>query len=144
MANINSLSVVASNKQIGLKQISGFPLNPPPGMILPLPFIPLTPLGSNSLVRNSTRTRPLWFNGRFLAAQDLKRDQDYFLAGQAALGRAAGFGVIHGLNVTRAVSGGEPDAETIIITAGHGITPGGYPVVLSSDLTVRISDIALE
>lgn len=144
MANVNSLTSVASGKRISLTNIPGLTLKPRPGLPSVLPLIPLSPLGSNSVVPESSRTRPLWFNGRFLAAQDLQRDQDYFLAGQAALGRAAGFGVIHGLNVTRVINGGEPDAETIIIAAGHGITPGGYLVVLSSNLTVRLSDIAEE
>jgi hypothetical protein len=101
--------------------------------------------GNGSLVLASQKTRPLWFDGRFLAARDLERDQDYFLQRQAALGRAAGFGVIHGLLVDRVSSGGQaPDAETIIVRAGQGITPGGGLVMISSDLTVRISDLAEE
>ena len=54
---------------------------------------------NGSLVIDSQRTRPLWFDGRFLAATDLEREQDYFLQRQADLGQAAGFGVIHGLMV---------------------------------------------
>ena len=126
-------------------------LNALPSKILPLPKLPpvpqpvvLTVLGDNSVIPGSGRTRPLWFDGRFLAAQDLQRDQVYFVQDQEILGQAAGFGVVHGLTVTRVMSGGEPDAQTIVIAAGQGITPGGELVVLSADLTVRIFDIADE
>lgn len=145
MANPSNLSSIANFKLISLTKIPGFTLKPPAVPLpVPLPVIPITPLGSNSVIPDSARTRPFWFNGRFLAAQDLQRDQDYFLEGQATLGRAAGFGVIHGLSVTQVMDGSEPDADSIIIAAGQGLTPGGDLVMLSTDLTVRISDIAEE
>jgi hypothetical protein len=101
--------------------------------------------GASLIVANSRRTQPLWFDGRFLAARDLERDQNYFLRREADLGRAAGFGVIHGLLVERVSTGGQaPDAETFVIRAGQGITPGGSLVMIPSDLTVRISDLAQE
>ena len=34
---------------------------------------------SGALVLDSRRRRPLYFDGRFLAARDLAREQDYFL-----------------------------------------------------------------
>ncbi len=61
---------------------------------------------NGSLVVESQRTRPYWFDGRFLAARDLQREQDYFLQRQADLGQAAGFGVLHGLQV------GTPASDT--------------------------------
>ena len=48
------------------------------------------------LVRDDRRRRPFYFDGRFLAAADLVRDQDYFLTRQADLGRAGGAGVVGG------------------------------------------------
>ena len=54
---------------------------------------------NGSVVLDSRRTRPLWFDGRFLAASDLEREQNYFLQRQADLGQAGGFGVMHGLLV---------------------------------------------
>ena len=45
------------------------------------------------------RTRPLWFDGRFLKAQDLNQEQNYFLTRQADLAFATGTGVIKGLMV---------------------------------------------
>ena len=51
----------------------------------------------NLLIDESHRRRPRYFDGRFLAARDLTRDQAYFLARQAAYARALGPGVVEGL-----------------------------------------------
>jgi len=97
---------------------------------------------NGSLVIDSQRTRPLWFDGRFLAATDLEREQDYFLQRQADLGQAAGFGVIHGLMVgTPPANSPSSDADTVIIRAGQGVTPAGELVLMPSDLTVHLSDL---
>ncbi|HVZ20621.1 MAG TPA: hypothetical protein VG871_06145 [Vicinamibacterales bacterium] len=93
---------------------------------------------SGALVLDSRRRRPLWFDGRFLAARDLAREQDYFLQRQADLGRTAGFGVVHGLQVVTS------DNLTLTIKAGQGVTPGGELVLLPSDLDVVLSDLAEE
>src|SRR6266849_2907854 len=101
--------------------------------------------GNGSIVLDSRKPRPLWFNGRFLDARDLEREQNLFLQRQADLGRASGFGVVHGLAVERVGSTDQGvDAEAIVIRAGHGITPGGGLVMITNDLTVRISDLAEE
>jgi hypothetical protein len=92
---------------------------------------------SGTLITDERRNRPLYFDGRFLAARDLVRDQNYFLTRQADLGRAGGAGVVHGLLVT-------PDAQsptTIHISAGHGITPAGELVILDEPATIRLADI---
>jgi hypothetical protein len=97
---------------------------------------------NGSLVIDSQRTRPYWFDGRFLASRDLQREQDYFLQRQADLGQAAGFGVIHGLQVdTPAADDPNADADTVIIRAGQGTTPAGELVLMPSDLTVHLSDL---
>lgn len=98
--------------------------------------------GNGSVALNGQRTRPLWFDGRFLAAQDLSREQDYFLQRQADLGQAAGFGVVHGLWVTMPnPSPQTPDADVVIISAGQGITPAGELVLLTADLTLHLADL---
>ncbi|HTA44798.1 MAG TPA: Ig-like domain-containing protein [Bryobacteraceae bacterium] len=98
-----------------------------------------------NVVLASQTTRPLWFDGRFLAARDLQRDQNYFLEREAKYGQSAGFGVIHGLQVdTLSTDGQAADAETIVIRAGQGLTPGGDLVMISTDLTIRISDLTTE
>lgn len=94
------------------------------------------------LVIDSQRTRPYWFDGRFLAARDLLREQDYFLQRQADLGQAAGFSVIHGLYVdTPAANDPSAGGDTVIIRAGLGLTPAGELVLLPSDITIDLSDL---
>ena len=101
--------------------------------------------GNGSVVRNSQRTRPLWFDGRFLAAVDLAREQDYFLQRQSDLGQAAGFGVIHGLWVSQPdASAQNADAAAVVIGAGQGVTPAGELVLLPTDITIHLGDLADE
>jgi len=97
---------------------------------------------NGSLVIDSQRSRPYWFDGRFLAARDLQREQDYFLQRQADLGQAAGFSVIHGLWVdTPSASDTSADPDVVIIRSGQGLTPAGELVLLPNDLTVHLSDL---
>jgi hypothetical protein len=84
-----------------------------------------------------TRRRPLYFDGRFLAARDLTREQAYFLSRQAELGRAGGYGVVTGLEVLPGTSG-----TRIRIKAGHGITPNGEMVLIDKDLDLNLADVA--
>jgi hypothetical protein len=88
------------------------------------------------LVTNERRQRPRWFDGRFLAARDLIREQNYFLTREADLGRAIGSGIAAGL----AVSAGR-SAQTLSVAAGHGITPNGELVLLEHTLDLRLADI---
>src|SRR5271170_336484 len=91
----------------------------------------LTAQTNGSLVIDSQRSRPYWFDGRFLAARDLEREQDYFLQRQANLGQAAGFSVIHGLYVDLPPANDpSADGDTVIIRAGQGLTPSGELVLM--------------
>ena len=89
------------------------------------------------LVEDPRRERPRWFDGRFLSARDLIRDQQYMLTREADLGRAAGSGVAAGLRVSEPAG-----ARTLSIEAGHGITPAGELVLLPRRLDVALADIA--
>lgn len=91
---------------------------------------------AGALVEDPRRERPRWFDGRFLAARDLIREQQYFLTREADLGRAAGSGVATGLGVS---TGDGPQALTI--AAGHGVTPSGELVLLERPLTLTLADI---
>jgi hypothetical protein len=92
---------------------------------------------TGSIIVDDRRRRPLYFDGRFLAARDLIREQGYFLSRQADLGRAGGAGVVDGLMVERGAT-----ATSLRIDAGHGITSSGESVVLPSALTVQLADLA--
>lgn len=87
-------------------------------------------------VADDRRRRPLYFDGRFLAARDLTRDQTYFLARQADLGRAGGAGIVNGLQVSAGKS-----ASTLVLSPGLGVTAGGELVALPEPMTVNLSDL---
>ena len=93
--------------------------------------------GRGALVVDERRTLPQYFDGRFLTALDLTRDQNYFLSRQADFGKASGGGVIHGLLVTEGVTN-----NTLVIQAGHGITAAGEMVLLPNHLTLNLADLA--
>lgn len=85
-------------------------------------------LAEGEIVITPGRTRPLYFDGRFLTAADLTADQEYVRNRLADLGRALGFGVVSGLRVSPAVMNAQPGVN---ITPGHGITPSGELVALA-------------
>ncbi|MBE0623294.1 MAG: hypothetical protein IH606_00655 [Burkholderiales bacterium] len=90
------------------------------------------------LINDARRERPRYFDGRFLAARDLIREQQYFLTREADLGRAAGSGVAAGLFVRE---GAEP--QTLEVQAGHGSAPSGELVLLPRHIQVRLADIPI-
>jgi hypothetical protein len=93
---------------------------------------------TGALVEDARRERPRYFDGRFLAARDLIRDQQYFLAREADLGQASGGGVVVGLRVSRGTA-----ADELLLSAGHGLTPAGELTLLPRALSVRLADIPL-
>jgi hypothetical protein len=90
-----------------------------------------------AVISDSRRTRPLFFDGKFLTAADLNREQNYLLTRQADLARSLGFGVVTGLRV----SADSTTAASVLVTAGHGLTPAGEAVLLPGDKTVDLSDV---
>jgi len=90
-----------------------------------------------TMVLDGRRRRPRYFDGRFLAARDLTREQTYFLSRQASLGRAMGVGVIDGLMV-----GPGSGASTLQIAGGHGLTTNGEAVGLRRPMDVDLGDVA--
>lgn len=91
---------------------------------------------SGVLVDDPRRQRPRYFDGRFLAARDLIRDQQYFLTREADLGRAAGSGVANGLHVDAGAT-----LQALTVRAGQGVTPAGELVLLPDDLALDLADI---
>ncbi len=96
----------------------------------------VTLLENHTLVVDERRRRPFYFDGRFLTARDLTREQNYFLAREADLGRATGSGVITGLNVIKTGS------SMLRITPGHGITISGELVTVTGQIDVNLADVA--
>lgn len=89
------------------------------------------------------RRRPLYFDGRFLAAADLTAEQTYFLGRQATLNRLSGFGVLQGLEVSRPTGTGDQlNAFQVAITPGCGVTPSGESVILETPLTLNLANTA--
>jgi hypothetical protein len=90
----------------------------------------------SSVVLDERRTRPLYFDGRFLAARDLVREQQYFLTRQADLGKAGGTGVVYGLMAER-----HAVPTRLTIGPGHGVTATGELVVVPGELVVDLADL---
>ncbi|MQM31131.1 MAG: hypothetical protein CRU78_11665 [Candidatus Accumulibacter phosphatis] len=91
---------------------------------------------AGALIEDPRRERPRYFDGRFLAARDLIRDQQYILTREADLGQAAGSGVASGLDVERGSAG-----DRVNVAAGHGVTPAGELVLLTRAIELRLADI---
>lgn len=94
-------------------------------------------IARGTLVPDPRRARPLYFDGLFLTAEILTRDQNYFLTRQADLGQLTGGGVVDGLGVAI-----DEPGRTLSIEAGHGMTPGGEIVALREPLEVDVTAIA--
>lgn len=91
-------------------------------------------LREGTVIIDQRRRRPLYFDGRFLAARDLTREQTYFLSRQADLGRAGGVGIVQGLMVSG-------ERTSLHITPGHGVTTSGELVLLPEALSVELTNI---
>jgi len=83
------------------------------------------------------RGRPRWFDGRFLTADDLNRESEYFLARQADLAVATGTGVVEGLKISQL------NNTSVLISQGHGMTFDGLRVAMPEDATIPLYDIPL-
>lgn len=90
----------------------------------------------SSVVLDERLKRPLYFDGRFLAARDLVREQQYFLTRQADLGKAGGTGVVYGLMAERHAT-----PTRITIHPGHGVTAAGELVMVPERLDVNLADL---
>jgi len=95
-------------------------------------------LGESALVLDGLRRRPRYFDGKFLTGADLTRDQDYIRQRQADLARATGTGVVVGLDVSVEGSAG---GEHVVITPGHGVTPSGDLVMITTRRRVPLLDL---
>ena len=88
---------------------------------------------TQTVIQDERRRRTRWFDGRFFAAKDQIREQDYILTRFADLGRAGGTGVISGLLVSHTAQ------ATVRIDMGQGVTPSGEQVLLPTSVTITPS-----
>jgi hypothetical protein len=95
---------------------------------------------AGTVVVDSARRRPLYFDGRFLTAADLIADQNYMRTRQADLAQAIGTGVVSGLMVSLG-KGATANNPEIVIDPGLGITPAGDLVSLESEQRLRLNAI---
>ena len=91
---------------------------------------------TGTLIIDERRSRTRYFDGRFMAARDEIRDQNYFLTRLADIGRAGGTGVSSGLTVSLAGPG------SVMIAPGQGVTPAGETVIVSSAATISLANLA--
>ena len=95
-------------------------------------------LGSSAVVLDGLRRQTRYFDGRFLTGADLTRDQDYIRQRQDDLARATGTGIIQGLQVSLSGSVG---SDLLVIEPGHGVTPSGDIVMVTTERQIAPLDI---
>ena len=95
-------------------------------------------LAESALVLDGVRRRTRYFDGRMLTGADLTRDQDYIRQRQNDLAQASGTGVVYGLRVALS---DDPRGQTIVIEAGHGVTPSGAIVMIEKTRDVALMDL---
>ncbi len=94
--------------------------------------MPTTPQDTGTLVEQGTPlVRNHWFDGKFLRADDLARDQDYHRSALRLANQAGGFGVVHGLEAS--LHGSE-----IRVQPGLGVSADGELLMLGSVLSVGV------
>jgi hypothetical protein len=100
---------------------------------------PLELLGTHagvSIVDPATLLTRLWyFDGKFLRAVDLRRDQDYVRALVALSNQAGGRGVVHGFDI--ALAGG----DKLRVEGGLAVAPSGRIVYLPQQVDVSIAQL---
>lgn len=74
---------------------------------------------------------PHYINGRLLAAEDLKADQEATLTRMAWVGKAAGYGIVEGLVV-------EQSGNDLRVQKGLGLNREGQPVRLPGPITLSL------
>lgn len=102
------------------------------------PLVVPTPGATTPPWMTTGRARPRYFDGRFLAARDLERDQEYVAARLAEYLQVAGPGVVRGLMVHE-----KPGvADTLVVEPGFAITPAGELLVVRAACDVPLADAA--
>jgi hypothetical protein len=77
-----------------------------------------------------------FFNGRLVTGADMNREQTARREGDRRIGRAAGDGIVYGLEVEKAASAGND--PIISVTKGLAVNRCGQSLFLSQDTTVNL------
>ena len=80
--------------------------------------------------------RNKFFNGKFITAADLTKEQEYVIEKNKLHNRMLGHGIVYGLKVKKAY----PLETKIIIEPGHGVDCYGNDIVLCTEKVVDIAD----
>ncbi len=80
--------------------------------------------------------RNKFFNGKFITAADLTKEQEYVIEKNKLHNRMLGHGVVYGLKVKKAY----PLETKIIIESGHAVDCYGNDIVLCTEKVVDIAD----
>ncbi len=96
-----------------------------------------TPQAVDTPITNGVRTVN-FFNGRLLAAEDLRREQDTNRVLRDRLGLAIGDGIVSGLWVS-VPAGGNPAQPVLAVSAGIAVNRAGTALRLPADTTVSLA-----
>jgi len=101
-------------------------------------FVIVSTQNGISLIPNpTTLTRLHYFDGKFLRADDLSREQDYLRNLVALSNQSGGAGVVQGFSVML-----DPNADAILISQGLAIDPTGRVLLLPTpQVSVGIADL---
>jgi hypothetical protein len=93
-----------------------------------------TPVVTGAAVRSVN-----FFNGRLLTGEDLRAEQAAVEARLARLGRAAGDGVVDGLEVSHATGSSTAAKPVVTVEAGLAIAPNGQTLELTTAVDVSLA-----
>ncbi len=78
------------------------------------------------------RARPKFFDGRFLTAEDLRREQEYVDSRRHLQNLATlGSGVVTGMAVSE-----EPGGKQVRVAAGYAVDPWGREIIVPADVCI--------
>lgn len=102
--------------------------NNPDAVVLPIQD------GVATIEKGTPLTRLNYFDGKFLRADDLLKEQKYFLAVSHLSNRAGGYGIANGLDL-------KLEGAELRLLPGMAINPDGELILLSGETTVAIDDL---
>jgi hypothetical protein len=97
-------------------------------------------LGESILEQGIENTN--FFNGRILAAGDLKNEQEAESEHHWQLGEAIGSGVVHGLEVSLVSDGSDGNAPIVSVSSGLALNGSGQAIALPFDVQLALEEMS--